>query len=95
MLHMMKNLPRRLWDNSNATLKINQGESTLQPEYIEESTIDIKKESEYWKPIRLGSASNEGSQCNMTYKVDGIFTTICACTHGYATGFILDEGNHG
>lgn len=41
--------------------------------------------------IRLGSVSNEGSQCNETYHPDGIFPTICACTHGYATGMILDE----
>lgn len=40
---------------------------------------------------RLGSVSNEGSQCNMTYRTDGVFPTFCACTHGYATGMILEE----
>lgn len=28
------------------------------------------------------------SQAGMVYGIDGIFPTICACTHGYAFGYI-------
>ena len=43
--------------------------------------------------IRLGSASNDGSQAGATFDVNGIFQNICACTHGYAIGNILEDTN--
>ena len=40
---------------------------------------------------RLGSASIAHSQAGMTFDPNGIFQTVCACTHGYAIGNILEE----
>lgn len=43
------------------------------------------------KIIRLGNTSTyKTSECNMVYDVGGVFPTICACTHGYAIGYILE-----
>lgn len=36
----------------------------------------------------MGNVSTETSQAGMVYGIDGIFPTICACTHGYAFGYI-------
>lgn len=41
--------------------------------------------------IRLGQVSNKGSQSGMVYDPQGLFPTVCACTHGYAIGNILEE----
>lgn len=38
--------------------------------------------------IRVGNVSTGTSQAGMVYGIDGIFPTICACTHGYAFGYI-------
>jgi len=47
------------------------------------------------KIISVGQISNEGSQAGKVYSTDGIFPTICACTHGYAIGNILiDKYKH-
>lgn len=40
---------------------------------------------------RLGSASSDGSQSGSTFDTNGIFQNICACTHGYAIGNILEQ----
>lgn len=40
--------------------------------------------------IKLGSASVEKSQAGTVCHVNGIFQTICAGTHGYAIGYILE-----
>lgn len=40
---------------------------------------------------RIGNASTGKSQAGMVYGIDGIFPTVCACTHGYAIGNILVE----
>ncbi len=40
---------------------------------------------------RVGQASVAGSQAGMVYHVTGIAPTICACTHGYAIGYVLRE----
>lgn len=42
---------------------------------------------------RFGSCSNEGSQAGQTYGLNGVFGAICACTHGYAIGNILEHKN--
>lgn len=39
--------------------------------------------------ISLGNASTNNSQAGKVYSVNGLFPTICACTHGYAIGYIL------
>ena len=43
------------------------------------------------KIISIGNASTGNSQAGKIYSINGIFTTICACTHGYAIGYILDD----
>ena len=41
--------------------------------------------------IRVGNVSTGKSQAGMVYGIDGVFPTVCACTHGYAIGYILVE----
>lgn len=48
------------------------------------------KEKDMNELIRVGQVSNKGSQAGMVYDSEGLFPTICACTHGYAIGNILD-----
>lgn len=45
------------------------------------------------KIISLGNVSTNNSQAGKIYSIDGIFPTICACTHGYAIGYILDDSD--
>ena len=43
------------------------------------------------KPILLGNTTPSGkSQCNAVYSTEGVSQTLCAGTHGYATGSIAD-----
>lgn len=49
------------------------------------------KEKDMNKIIRVGQVSNKGSQAGMVYDSEGLFPTVCACTHGYAIGNILDD----
>lgn len=48
------------------------------------------KEKDMNELIIVGQVSNKGSQAGMVYDSEGLFPTICACTHGYAIGNILD-----
>ena len=59
----------------------------------QEMTAVVKKtyEPETDKIIKVGQASSDGSQSGMVYSPNGIFPTICACTHGYAIGNIVDN----
>lgn len=41
--------------------------------------------------MKVEQVSNEGSQAGMVYSPDGISQTLCAGTHGYAMGNILEE----
>lgn len=43
------------------------------------------------KIIRVGQVSKKSSQAGMVYDSEGLFPTVCACTHGYAIGNILDN----
>lgn len=43
------------------------------------------------KIISLGNASTNNSQAGKIYSTEGLFPTVCACTHGYAIGYILEE----
>lgn len=49
------------------------------------------KEKDMNEIIRVGQVSNKGSQAGMVYDSEGLFPTVCACTHGYAIGNILDN----
>lgn len=40
---------------------------------------------------KIGNVSFNNSQGGMVYSVDGLFPTICAGTHGYAMGYIMEE----
>jgi DNA (cytosine-5)-methyltransferase 1 len=43
-------------------------------------------------PICVENTTPSGkSQCNAVYSIDGVSQTLCAGTHGYATGSILEE----
>ena len=43
------------------------------------------------KIISLGNASTKNSQAGKIYSIEGLFPTICACTHGYAIGYIATK----
>ena len=46
------------------------------------------------KIIRIGQASVEGSQAGVVVNRQGCCMTICACTHGYAIGYVLRKYEH-
>lgn len=50
---------------------------------------------EFNKIKEIGQASSSGSQAGKVYSSQGIFPTICSCTHGYAIGNILEDFNEG
>ena len=37
------------------------------------------------------NASTGNSQAGKIYSIEGLFPTVCACTHRYAIGYILEE----
>ncbi len=43
----------------------------------------------------VGNVSSKNSQCGKVYNDEGIFPTICACTHEYAIGNIMIQLPHG
>ena len=51
---------------------------------------DISVNPKKIKIIRVGQVSNQGSQSGMVFDTDGLFPTVCACTHGYAIGNIIE-----
>lgn len=40
---------------------------------------------------KIGNVSFNNSQAGMVYSIDSLFPTICAGTHGYAMGYIMEE----
>lgn len=72
-----------VWDSNGMapTLDTAQG-GGRQPHIIEEN----------FKPICVGNTTPSGkSQCNAVYSTEGVSQTLCAGTHGYATGSILEQ----
>ena len=58
----------------------------LLKKYFTEEVVDTTK------PICVGNTTPSGkSQCNAVYSTEGVSQTLCAGTHGYATGSILEE----
>lgn len=58
----------------------------LLKKYFTEELMDTTK------PICVGNTTPSGkSQCNAVYSTEGVSQTLCAGTHGYATGNILEE----
>ena len=43
------------------------------------------------KIIKVRQISNDGSQAGTVINPDGLCFTICACTHGYAIGYVYDS----
>ena len=71
-----------VWDKNNLapTLDTAQG-GGREPHIIEDNN----------RPISVGNTTPSGkSQCNEVYSTDGVSQTLCAGTHGYATGYIAD-----
>ncbi len=69
---------------------------TTRPEGFKTAILPVvKEEIEYidtTKPICVGNTTPSGkSQCNAVYSTEGVSQTLCAGTHGYATGSILEE----
>lgn len=56
----------------------------------------VVKEHEYKSKeiITVGQSSNKGSQAGKVYSIDGLFPTLCACTHGYSNGYIEIDGKY-
>ena len=72
-----------VWDSNgmSPTLDTAQG-GGRQPHIIEDTT----------KPICVGNTTPSGkSQCNAVYSPEGVSQTLCAGTHGYSTGSIVEE----
>lgn len=72
-----------VWDSNgmSPTLDTAQGGGRT-PHVIEDTT----------KPICVGNTTPSGkSQCNAVYSPEGVSQTLCAGTHGYATGTIVEE----
>lgn len=61
--------------------------------YLKDSTMAKFKEklsiNSKTNIISVGQVSNDGSQAGKVYSVHGNFPTLCACTHGYALGYIM------
>lgn len=55
--------------------------------------VVVKEEIYINKVTRIGQVSSIGSQAGMVYLDTGLFPTVCACTHGYAIGNILETNN--
>lgn len=72
-----------VWDTNgmSPTLDTMQG-GLRQPCVVEDTS----------KPIYVGNTTPSGkSQCNAVYSAEGVSQTLCAGTHGYSTGNIVEE----
>jgi DNA (cytosine-5)-methyltransferase 1 len=60
--------------------------------YVKQSVLDKFKEKIVIKNktriITVGQVSSSNSQGGKVYSIYGVFPTLCACTHGYALGYI-------
>lgn len=64
---------------------------TTRPEGFKTAILPVVSNNESHKISEIGQISNEGSQAGKVYNPEGVSQTICACTHGYAIGNILDK----
>lgn len=88
-----------VWDSNgmSPTLDTAQGGGRM-PHIVEEKPPTKRKARAFdfdeCKPICVGNTTPSGkSQCNAVYSTEGVSQTLCAGTHGYATGSILEETN--
>jgi site-specific DNA-cytosine methylase len=78
------------WDENYHRTFSNENE--LFDEYNISFEISQRVNDYTTKPIYLGNTTPSGkSQCNAVYSTNGVSQTLCAGTHGYATGSILEE----
>lgn len=66
---------------------------TTRPEGFKTAILPVVKEDiDTSKPICVGNTTPSGkSQCNAVYSTEGVSQTLCAGTHGYSTGTIVEE----
>ena len=72
-----------VWDSNGMSPTLDTMQGGLRQPCIVEDTS---------KPICVGNTTPSGkSQCNAVYSTEGVSQTLCAGTHGYATGTIVEE----
>lgn len=76
-----------IWDTDGMSTTLDTAQGGMRQPCIVEAIEDGS-----CKPIYLGNTTPSGkSQCNAVYSTDGVSQTLCAGTHGYATGNILEK----
>ena len=63
---------------------------TIEEKYFVKRNFTSQKRVEK-EIISIGEVSSKGSQAGKVYDINGLFPTICACTHGYAIGYIYQN----
>ena len=72
-----------VWDTNGMSPTLDTAQGGGRMPHIAENTS---------KPICVGNTTPSGkSQCNAVYSTEGVSQTLCAGTHGYATGTIVEE----
>ena len=82
-----------VWDTNgmSPTLDTAQGGGRM-PHIVEDNVLTRLNNIDATKPICVGNTTPSGkSQCNAVYSTEGVSQTLCAGTHGYATGTIVEE----
>ena len=64
--------------------------NNVEEKYFVKRTFTSQKRIEK-EIISIGEVSSKGSQAGKVYDINGLFPTICACTHGYAIGYIYQN----
>ena len=90
------------WDENKHRTFLKDGETVedfdqddLREEKINKYLETNQNYTDTTKPICVGNTTPSGkSQCNAVYSTEGVSQTLCAGTHGYATGSILEENQY-
>lgn len=78
-----------VWDRNGMSPTLDTAQGGGRMPHIVETNQNYNPE-ETTKPICVGNTTPSGkSQCNAVYSPDGVSQTLCADTHGYATGSIV------
>lgn len=78
-----------VWDRNGMSPTLDTAQGGGRMPHIVETNQNYNPE-ETTKPICVGNTTPSGkSQCNAVYSPDGVSQTLCAGTHGYATGSIV------
>ena len=86
-----------VWDTNGMSPTLDTAQGGGRMPHIVENTIESSTNNkDTTKPICVGNTTPSGkSQCNAVYSTEGVSQTLCAGTHGYATGSILEETENG